>query len=345
MSVRLEPISTDPMTHPEAHPTTPRAVGEELDPYSRVVTVAAELVSRSVLNIEVQHDSRVGGTGRGRQATGSGSGFIVTLDGFALTNSHVVHGASTIRVTLQDGREASASLVGEDPDTDLAVIRIDAPGLVPVQLGDSESIRVGQLVIALGNPYGFQCTVTAGVVSARGRSLRSASGRLIDSIIQTDAALNPGNSGGPLVTSRGEVIGVNTAIIWPAQGICFAIGINTAEFVAAKLIRDGKIRRGYLGVAGQNIQIPRRLIPYYGLLVHSGVQVISVERGSPAERAGLQEGDVIIEMGRQPISSVDTLHRLLVEERLGAPMRLTILRRGERRVLTVVPEEPALRAE
>lgn len=313
-----------------------------LDAYSAAVTAAAEKVSPSVVNIEIRHssDARQGSRSRGpAELRGSGSGFVLTPDGFILTNCHVVHGANQLTVTLSDGRTFEARLIGEDPDTDLAVIRIDGDHLMPAALGDSKSIRVGQLVVAIGNPYGFQCTVTAGVVSALGRSLRSQSGRLIDDVIQTDAALNPGNSGGPLVTSRGEVIGVNTAVILPAQGLCFATAINTAKFVAGLLIRNGKIRRGHIGVAGQNVVLHRRQVLQNNLTVSSGVLVASLESNGPAARAGLREGDVIVGYGKHSVSSIDDLHRLLTEEQVGVKVALTVLRRGEKTVLEVVPEE------
>lgn len=319
-----------------------------LDAYSRAVIHAAETVSPSVVNIEVVHRLRgraPAGSGFPREARGGGSGFIFTPDGFALTNSHVVHGADRIDVALPDGRRFQADLIGDDPHTDLAVIRIDAPGLPAAKLGDSEAVRVGQLVIAVGNPYGFQCTVTAGVVSALGRSLRSTSGRLIDNVIQTDAALNPGNSGGPLVTVAGAVVGVNTAIIRPAQGICFATGINTAKFVAARLIKDGRIRRGYIGVMGQNVTLPRRLVRFHNLPAESGVLVNSVEKDSPAERAGVVASDLIVGYGDQLVASVDDLHRLLVEEKVGVKMPLAVIRRGEKAGLTIVAEESRTRPD
>ena len=312
-----------------------------LDAYSQAVITASGKVSPAVVNIEVRHRSgRSAGDARTPPGvTGSGSGFIFTPDGFALTNSHVVHAAEQIDVTLSDGRRHSAHLIGEDPDTDLAVIRVEAPLLNHTELGDSHRIRVGQLAIAVGNPYGFQCTVTAGVISALGRSLRSTSGRLIDNVIQTDAALNPGNSGGPLVNSRGEVIGVNTAIIRSAQGICFAIGINTAKFIAGRLIKDGKIRRGFLGISGQSVELPRRVVRFHDLDTESGILVVAVEPGSPAQRASLAEGDVIIGYGDQTVRDIDDLHRSLVEEKVGIPMALTFLRRGEKRTISVSAEE------
>ncbi len=310
-----------------------------LDAYSRAVTRAAEAVSPSVVNISLVHRAKDRAGRDPREARGAGSGFLFTPDGFVLTNSHVVHGASAIEVILTDGRRLPAAFIGDDPDTDLAVIRIDAPHLTAVALGDSDAIKVGQLAIAIGNPYGFQATVTAGVVSALGRSLRSQSGRLIDSVIQTDAALNPGNSGGPLVTSRAEVVGVNTAIILPAQGLCFAIGINTAKFVAGRLIRDGRITRGYIGVGGQNVPISRLLVRAYRLPVESGVLVVSVESGSPAHRAGLVEGDIIVGFKEHPIAGIDDLHRLLTDTLVGVRSASTILRRSERMTLHITPEE------
>ena len=304
---------------------------ELLDAYSHAVSAAAARITPSVVNIEVRQQSR-----RGEQR-GGGSGFFFTPDGFILTNSHVVSGSSQVDVTLLDGSRYGATLVGDDPHTDLAVIRISAPNQVAGHFGDSDAIVPGQVVVAVGNPYGFQCTVTAGVVSALGRTMRAKSGRLIDSVIQTDAALNPGNSGGPLVNSRGDVIGVNTAVILPAQGICFAIGINTAKFVAARLIRDGHITRGYIGVAGQNVSLHRRVVRYYDLPVESGVLVMSVEKSSPAERAGLREGDILIAYGEKPVSSVDDLHRLLTEEKLGVPAKIVAIRMTEKVELTIVP--------
>jgi S1-C subfamily serine protease len=308
-----------------------------LDEYSRTVVGAVERVAPSVVNIDIKQ--RVAGRRGPREIGGSGSGFIIAPDGFILTNSHVVHAAAQIAVNLPDGREYPAQLVGDDPDTDLAVIRIDAPQLTHVRLADSENLRVGQVVIAIGNPLGFQASVTAGVISALGRSMHSQSGRLIDNIIQTDAALNPGNSGGPLVNSAGEVIGVNTAMIRPAQGICFAIASNTAKFVAGWLIRDGKIRRGYIGVAGQNVRIHRRIVRYYNLPSETGVLVVSVEKESPAEKAGLREGDVIVAFNNQTIGSIHDLHKILVGEQIGVTANLLIIRHTEKLELPILPAE------
>jgi S1-C subfamily serine protease len=305
---------------------------ELLDAYSEAVASAAERVSPSVVNLEVFR-----GKDGVETPAGTGSGFIFTPDGFVLTNAHVVARAARIGVTLLDGQRASGTVVGVDPDSDLAVVRIDAAGLVPVQLGDSGRLRVGQVAIAIGSPYGFQCTVTAGVVSALGRSLRSMSGRLIDNVIQTDAALNPGNSGGPLVNSRGEVIGVNTAVILPAQGICFAIAIDTAKYVAARLIRDGRIVRAYLGIAGMNTPLPQRMVRFYRLAKPTAVMVSSVEPGSPAEKAGLMPRDIIVAFGKHPVESIDALHRHLSEPQPGATIELTIIRGAERLTIPVMP--------
>ena len=310
-----------------------------LDAYSRAVTGAVEKVGPSVVNVEVHQSIRARRSAEPQEHRGGGSGFIFTPDGLVLTNSHVVHDASRIEVTVADGRRFPARTIGDDPATDLAVIQIDGAGLQAVTLGDSQALRVGQLVIAIGNPFGFQSTVTAGVVSALGRSLRSYSGRLIEDVIQTDASLNPGNSGGPLVASDGGVVGVNTATILPAQGICFAIGSNTAKFVASRLLRDGRIRRSYIGVSAQTVPIHRRLVRYYDLAKETGVIVISTEPGSPALRAGLREGDVIIALEGQPVAGVDDLHRLLTEVRVGARSELAVLRGTEKVKLGIVPED------
>ena len=320
----------------------PQTDDDVMDAYSRAVIAAAEKVSPSVVWIEVEQrvsNRRPNIPSMPQERRGSGSGFIFTPDGFILTNSHVVHGAKKIEVTLADGHKHQADLIGDDPDTDLAVIRINAPNLVPAQLGEAQRIRVGQLVIAIGNPYGFQYSVTAGVVSALGRSLRAQSGRLMDAVIQTDAALNPGNSGGPLVNSGGEVIGVNTAMILPAQGICFATSIDTAKFVASRLIRDGKVSRSYIGLAGQNVPLPRRIVRYYDLAVESGIFVISFENDSPARKGGVREGDIIIAFDDRPIAGIDDLHKLLTEQRIGRESSLTIIRGTDKLAIEVMPEE------
>jgi S1-C subfamily serine protease len=301
---------------------------ELLDAYSSAVTRAVERVGPAVVKIDA--------------GAGSGSGVIFTPDGLILTNSHVIDRAQHVRVAMSDGRSLRAELVGDDAHSDLAVVRADAssgPALPWASFGDSRAVRVGQLAIAIGNPYGFQHSVTAGVVSALGRSLRARSGRLIDDIVQTDASLNPGNSGGPLVTSRAEVIGINTAMILPAQGLCFAIASNTARYVAARLIRDGRIRRSYIGVAGQTVPIPRPIARANRLAVTSGVFVVSVEDKSPAALAGLRDGDVVLAFGGEPVTGVDDLHRLLTDERIGVSTATMILRRGTRRQIAIVPAE------
>jgi S1-C subfamily serine protease len=305
---------------------------ELLDAYSRAVMHAVDTVGPAVVKIEA---------GRG-----GGSGVIFTPDGFILTNSHVVHGTPTLKVMLPDGRSMRADLIGQDVDTDLAVVRVTDPegGRFPwATLGDSRAIRPGQVAVAIGNPYGFHHSVTAGVISALGRSLRARSGRLMDDIIQTDASLNPGNSGGPLVTTRGEVIGINTAMILPAQGLCFAIASNTARFVAARLIRDGCIRRSFIGVAGQNVPIPRGLARAHQLAVSSGVLAVSVEPGSPAAAGGLLDGDIILAFAGEPVAAIDDLHRRLSEDQIGKPCVVTVLRGLERRQLKIVPSESQIK--
>lgn len=309
------------------------------DAYSTAVVNASERVSPSVVKIEVEHKSRSRNTRRPQNQTGSGSGFVFTPDGFILTNSHVVHGAATIKAVLQDGGHYEVDLIGDDPDTDLAVVRINAPGIVATSLGSSNSLKVGQLAIAIGNPYGFQSTVTAGVISALGRSLRANSGRLIDDVIQTDAALNPGNSGGPLVDSRGNVIGVNTATILSAQGLCFAIAIDTAKFVAGHLIRFGRVRRSYIGMAGQNVPVLRKIVRHYGLANKNGILVVSMDDDSPAKRAGLQEGDIIVAFAGEKVEGIDELHRLLSEERVGTEQLITVIRRTDKLEVGIIPLE------
>jgi S1-C subfamily serine protease len=303
--------------------------GKLLDAYSQAVVTVVERVGPAVAHLEVELKGR----------RGSGSAFTFTPDGLLLTNSHVVHGARSIRATFADGLSREADLIGEDPDTDIAVIRIGANALPSVALGASRGVRVGQLAIAIGNPYGFQHTVTAGVVSALGRSLRSQSGRLIDDVLQTDAALNPGNSGGPLVDSRGEVIGVNTAIIPGAQGICFATAIDTVKWVVVQLLRDGRVRRGYLGIAGANQPLARRIARHFELDNERAVRVESLETGGPARRAGIEAGDLIVAFDDQPVNGIDDLHRLLTGERIGAASRLTVVRRAQKLEFPVVAAE------
>lgn len=306
-----------------------------LDSYSSTIVSALERVSPAVVYIEVTSDR-----GKGRVESGGGSGFIFTPDGYIFTNSHVVHGAKEIKVSLSDGRTVTGRLVGEDEDTDLAVVQIWAPNIEPVKLGDSQVLTPGQIVIAIGNPFGFQSTVTAGIISALGRSMRAQSGRLIDNVIQTDAALNPGNSGGPLVNSRGEVIGVNTAVILPAQGICLAVPINTAKAVAFALMRDGFVRRGWLGVAAQTISLRTRLSRFHQIQNSGAVLLIGIEPQSPAKLAGLREGDALISINGQKINSVDDLHRLMLTIKTDRESVLTVIRHSE---LISVPVSPVLK--
>lgn len=339
MSSMIHLLRTQDSSHEEpaqvrAHP----ADGELLDAYSRAVVNAAERVGPAVVRVDVERKVAVRkrrGTGE-RDIAGHGSGFIFTPDGFVLTNSHVVKGAGTVRVAIPDGRSVAAELIGDDPDTDVAVLRINAGDLTWAELGDSGALRVGQLVVAIGNPLGFQSTVTAGVVSALGRSFRSTTGRLIDDVVQTDAALNPGSSGGALVDSRGEVVGVNTAVILPAQGICLAVGINTVKVVAAKLIRDGRVHRGYLGISGQNIALEPSAARALGM-PGGGVLVLDIEPDSPAGEARIRQGDVIIGLDGTPIAGIDDLHRVLTDDRIGREAALELLRGRARLTVAVRP--------
>jgi S1-C subfamily serine protease len=300
-----------------------------LDAYSAAVVAAVESVGPAVAHLGVDFGRR----------QGSGSAFAFTPDGLLLTNSHVVHGARRIRATFADGASREADLVGEDPDTDTAVIRLGGAAPAAVVLGASRELRVGQLAIAIGNPYGFQHTVTAGVVSALGRSLRAQSGRLIDDVLQTDAALNPGNSGGPLVDARGQVIGVNTAIIPGAQGLSFAVGIDTVKTVLVQLLRQGRVRRGYLGIAGATAPLARRLARHFDLANERALRVESVQPESPAARAGLEAGDLIVAFGGQAVNGIDDLHRLLTGGRIGERGAITLLRGARRLEVEIVPAE------
>jgi S1-C subfamily serine protease len=323
----------------DARPSPQRSLATDsdaalLDAYSRAVSSAVDHVRPAVVHIGVERAGR-----RGKAQNGSGSGFIITPDGYLITNSHVAAGAAALQATLPDGRIVAGELVGDDADSDLAVVKIGADHLAHARLGDSSRVRVGQVAIAIGSPYGFQHTVTAGIISALGRSMRSATGRLLDNIIQTDAALNPGNSGGPLVDSGGTVIGVNTAVIMPAQGICFAIASNTADRVAVALIREGRVRRAYLGVSAQDLPLPRRFVRHFDLAHDAGARVETVAPDSPASLAGLRAGDIIVALGEAPITGVDDLQRVLTGGRIGEVVQVTVLRRDQRLLLSITPRE------
>lgn len=312
---------------------------ELLDAYSRTVVNVAQNVSNAVVQIKVNKPGQPSRNGHPQRPYGAGSGFLISTDGFVVTNSHVVSGASSIEVNLQDGRQLPATLIGDDPATDLAVVQINAENLSTVTFGDSDKLQVGQLAIAIGNPYGFQYSLTAGVVSALGRTLRSESGRLIDDVIQTDAALNPGNSGGPLVDSGGKIIGVNTAVILPAQGLCFAVAANLAKFVVGKLIIDGKVRRGYIGIAGQVVQLQPQVVKQYDLDVTSGILIQNLEPDSPAYNSELQQGDVIVRYDDKPIATIDELHKLLDDATIGKTAELIVLRNRRKEKVHVIPAE------
>ena len=299
-----------------------------LDAYSRAVTSAVDRVSPAVVKIDVQDE---------RSRGGSGSGFVFTPDGLVLTNSHVVHGAKRITLTFLDGITASAVLIGDDPDTDIAVLRTEHLLTPTAVLGSSNDLRVGQLAIAVGNPFGFQFTVTAGVVSALGRSMQASSGRMMEEIIQTDAALNPGNSGGPLVDSTGRVIGVNTATIMGAQGLCFAIGIDTAKYIASQILQHGHVRRSWIGIAVQNVPLPRRIVYEYKLAADTGVMATSVDPDGPAARAGMRDGDIILGFAGETISAINELHKALTAERVGKPQPVLVLRGVSLVDLTITP--------
>ena len=329
----IDPLVLDESTTQPEPAARTRSDAGLLDAYSEAVVAATERIGPAVVHVEVAHPARAAGGALPRH--GSGSGFVFTPDGFILTNSHVVHGARSVHVSFADGAGYDADLVGDDPDTDVAVIRIAGHQLPAASLGSSRTLRVGQLAIAIGNPYGFQHTVTAGVVSALGRSLRAVTGRLIDDVIQTDTALNPGNSGGPLVSSRGEVIGVNTAIIPIAQGICFATAIDTAKWVVEQLLRFGRVRRGYLGVAGATVPLSRRAVRFHELDAESGVRVESVEPGGAARQAGVEPGDILVRYDGENVAGIDDLQRLLNADRIGKQTTVTILRRTQKLELPI----------
>ena len=323
----------------DAIQNTPLQDQPALDAYSQTVIQVAQKVSDAVVQIKVSKNKRARTNRRRRSPFGSGSGFIISSDGFIVTNSHVINGATQIKVALQDGRQFNATLVGDDPATDIAVIQINGDNLTAVQFGSSDELQVGQLAIAIGNPYGFQYSLTAGVVSALGRSLRSESGRLIDDVIQTDAALNPGNSGGPLVNSHGQVIGVNTAVILPAQGICFAVAADLSKYVVGKLIMEGRVRRAYIGIAGQTQRLHPRLVERFQLEKAAAVLVQQIEPDGPSENSNLQIGDLITGLDGQNVNSVDDLHKLLNDKAIGRRMRLSVIRDGAAIEVPVIPGE------
>lgn len=313
--------------------------GQLLDAYSRTVVDVAQRVSNAVVHLKVEKKQQDRRPNPPQGAAGTGSGFIISSDGFVVTNSHVVSGAERIEGMLQDGRTFQARVVGDDPATDLAVVKVDGENLAPVAFGESRRLQVGQIAIAIGNPYGFQYSVTAGVVSALGRTLRSQSGRLIDDVIQTDAALNPGNSGGPLVDSHGYVIGVNTAVILPAQGLCFAVASDLAQYVVGKLILEGRVRRGFIGIGAQSVPLPPKWLNTLQLDTKGGIQIQSLEPGGPAAQSELRAGDIIVQFEGKPMDSIDALHKALDESTIGRSVSLWVLRDGSLKQVSVVPGE------
>jgi S1-C subfamily serine protease len=329
-------VISDSLTESPAKAALPAPEADLLDAYSRAVASTVRRAGPAVVHIQALSEKK----GRG----GSGSGFLISPDGFVMTNSHVVHGADEVRAQTPDGRESRANLIGDDPDTDLAVLRIDLPELPHLRFADSEKIAVGQIAVAIGNPLGLDNTVTAGIVSALGRTFPARTGRLIDNVLQTDAALNPGNSGGPLLDTRGQVIGVNTAIIPAAQGICFAIGSKTAEFVASWLIKEGRIRRGYIGVAGQDVSIHERVARFHQLRQRSGILAHTIEKDSAATEAGVEANDILIWLDHEELRSVHELHRLLVLREPNRKSRLTVLRKHQLVHLWITPRERAAEA-
>lgn len=310
-----------------------------LDAYSRTVAGVAQRVSNAVVHLKVEKKQPNSRQAQPPGNAGTGSGFIISSDGFVVTNSHVINGAERIEGTLQDGRTFQAHVVGDDPATDIAVVKMDGENLSTLTFGESRRLMVGQIAIAIGNPYGFQYSVTAGVVSALGRTLRSQSGRLIDDVIQTDAALNPGNSGGPLVDSYGHVIGVNTAVILPAQGLCFAVAADLAKYVVGKLILTGRVRRGFIGIGAQTVPLPPKWLNTLQLDTKGGIQVQSLEPEGPAAQGDLRPGDVIVQFEGKPVDSIDALHKALDEDTIGRSISLWVLRDGGLKRLNVVPAE------
>ncbi len=331
-------VATDHTFLQNNAPIVPNPDGALLDAYSRTVVAVAQKASGAVAHLQIFAPKRAQQQQPG-QPNGTGSGFIISSDGLMVTNSHVIHGAETITATLQDGRMFQSRVVGDDPATDIAVLKIDGDNLAPLQFGRSGQLQVGQIAVAVGNPYGFQYSVTAGVVSALGRTLRSQSGRLIDDVIQTDAALNPGNSGGPLMDTFGQVIGVNTAVIMGGQGLSFAVAADLAQYVVGKLVLEGRVRRGYLGISAQAVPLPAQWLANLQLQTKGGVQVQQMEANSPAQQAGLQPGDVIVQLGGKPVDTIDALHKSLDADTIGQQVSIWVLRNGQLVNINVVPGE------